>query len=238
MLGLGGRGARRTMYEKGDRPSPFQTFYMHIRLNLSEARALGCLIEKRLSTPGNYPLTLNSLVTACNQSSNRHPIVKYDQHIVNEAMVNTRNQGLSLRLSKSGSRTAKFDEKLSEKLGLNDKQAAVLAELLLRGPQTPGELRQRTTRMVDFPDLEVLEKVLENMASQGTEPIIVKLPKQPGRREARYAHTLCGPVDVEAFAQEEAPQTESGTSLKQRVSDLESQVAELTKRLEILEELR
>ena len=138
------------------------------------------MIEKRLSTPNNYPLTLNSLVNACNQTSNRDPVVEYDQHMVNDALINTRNQGLSKRLSKSGSRTAKFDESLAERLGLDDSKAAILAELMLRGPQTPGEIRQRSTRMVDFPDLELLEGLLDGMAS-GSEPIVVKLPRQPGK---------------------------------------------------------
>ena len=206
---------------------------MSILLNPSEARVLACLIEKRLSTPNNYPLTLNSLVLACNQSSNRDPVVDYDQHLVNDAMINTRNQGLSLRLSKSGSRTAKFDEKLCETLQLDDKQAAVLAELILRGPQTPGELRQRTTRMVDFPDLEVLEAVLDRLAER-TEPLVVKLPRQPGKREARYAHTLCGPVDLEV----EAPTTSlssSEQSLAERVLELEMQMATVLQRLNQLE---
>jgi uncharacterized protein YceH (UPF0502 family) len=206
---------------------------MSIHLNPSEARVLGCLIEKRLSTPNNYPLTLNSLVNACNQSSNRHPVVNYDQHIVNDAMINTRNQNLSKRLSKSGSRTAKFDESLCEHLGLSDRTAAVLAELMLRGPQTPGELRQRTTRMVDFPDLDVLEGILEKMAS-GLEPIVVKLPRQPGKREARYAHTLCGEVNVEEEAAVADVSSPPG-GLEQRVKELEAQMAEVLGRLGLLE---
>ncbi len=194
---------------------------------------LGCLIEKRLSTPNNYPLTLNSLVNACNQTSNRDPVTDYDQHLVNDALVNTRNQGLSKRLSKSGSRTAKFDESLAERLGLDDAKAAVLAELMLRGPQTPGEIRQRSTRMVDFPDLEVLEEILDGMTT-GAEPMVVKLPRQPGKREARYAHTLCGEVQIEdepADAAAPAPRS----SLEKRVEQLEATVAELMERLERLE---
>ena len=194
---------------------------------------LGCLIEKRLSTPNNYPLTLNSLVNACNQTSNRDPVTDYDEHLVNDALVNTRNQGLSKRLSKSGSRTAKFDESLAERLGLDDAKAAVLAELILRGPQTPGEIRQRSTRMVDFPDLEVLEEILEGMTT-GNEPIVVKLPRQPGKREARYAHTLCGEVQIE-----DEPATEASTvprsSLEKRVEQLEATLAEVLERLERLE---
>lgn len=201
---------------------------MSIHLNPSEARVLGCLIEKRLSTPNNYPLTLNSLVNACNQTSNRDPVVEYDQHQINDALINTRNQGLSKRLSKSGSRTAKFDESLCEQLGLDDSKAAILAELMLRGPQTPGELRQRTTRMVDFPDLAVLEDLLESMAS-GLEPLVVKLPRQPGKREARYAHTLCGEVDVEAF---ETSEPVPRSSLEKRVEELEAQMAQVMSRLD------
>lgn len=206
---------------------------MSIHLNPHEARVLGCLIEKRLSTPNNYPLTLNSLVNACNQTSNRDPVTDYDQHLVNDALVNTRNQGLSKRLSKSGSRTAKFDESLAERLGLDDAKAAVLAELMLRGPQTPGEIRQRSTRMVDFPDLEVLEEILDGMTT-GAEPMVVKLPRQPGKREARYAHTLCGEVQIEdepADAAAPAPRS----SLEKRVEQLEATVAELMERLERLE---
>lgn len=205
---------------------------MSIRLNPNEARVLGCLIEKRLSTPANYPLTLNSLINACNQSSNRNPVVQYDQHEVNDVLVNTRNQELSTRLSKSGSRTAKFAERLCEKLGIDDNKAAVLAELLLRGPQTPGELRQRTTRMVDFPDLEILEKHLRDLAT-GSEPVLVQLPRQPGKREARYAHTLCGPLDFETQQQDLSPV--SHPPLEQRVENLEKQLAELLNRLESLE---
>jgi hypothetical protein len=209
---------------------------MSIHLNPSEARVLACLIEKRLSTPNNYPLTLNSLVSACNQSSNRDPVVEYDQHIVNDALINTRNQGLSKRLSKSGSRTAKFDEELCERLGLDDAKAAVLAELMLRGPQTPGELRQRTTRMVDFPELDVLEELLDNLAS-GAEPIVVKLPRQPGKREARYAHTLCGEVtfEEEASVAGVADLSLPRSRLEQRVKNLEDQMAEVLRRLEALE---
>ena len=205
---------------------------MSILLNPSEARVLGCLIEKRLSTPNNYPLTLNSLVNACNQTSNRDPVVEYDQHLVNDALINTRNQGLSKRLSKSGSRTAKFDESLAERLGLDDSKAAILAELMLRGPQTPGEIRQRSTRMVDFPDLELLEGLLDGMAS-GSEPIVVKLPRQPGKREARYAHTLCGEVQFDEVA--EAAVSSSKSSLESRVEELERQLAEVLSRLERLE---
>lgn len=196
---------------------------------------MGCLIEKKLSTPANYPLTLNSLVLACNQTSNREPVVDYDQHVVNDALVVTREQGLSSRHSKSGSRAAKFDEHLSEKLGLNAKQSAVLAELLLRGPQTPGELRQRTTRMHDFADLDELERVLEAL-SAGNDPIVLKLPLQPGRREARFAHTLCGPIDLEALesAASESP-ARAASGLQQRVEELEAQVAELNSRLIALE---
>lgn len=209
---------------------------MDIRLNPDEVRVLGCLIEKRLSTPASYPLTLNSLVNACNQSSNRDPVVEFDQHVVNDALINTRQQDLSTRLSSAGSRAAKFEEKLCERLGLNQAGSALLAELMLRGPQTPGELRQRSSRMHSFDELSQVERVLERLTEQ---QLIVVLPKQPGKREARYAHLLCGPhvephQSVSTVAATHGEDKE--LTLAQRVQVLEEQVGALTRRLEDLEQ--
>lgn len=205
---------------------------MNIRLNIDEVRVLGCLIEKRLSTPGSYPLTLNSLVAACNQSSNRDPVVKYDQHQINDALINTRRQNYTTRLSSSGSRTAKFEEKICEILGLSQPKSAVLAELMLRGPQTPGELRARCTRMHEFGSLEEVDSVLENLAQAELAQV---LPKQPGKREARHAHLLAGPIDLlklnSSSPVEIAPDDGSQQTLAERVTILESQVAMLMEKL-------
>lgn len=209
---------------------------MSIILNPSEVRVLGALIEKRMTTPDSYPLTLNSLVTACNQSSNRHPVVAYDSHVVNEALINTRQQGLSILVSRSGSRAHKFDERLCEGLHLDERESAVLCELMLRGPQTPGELRQRASRMAPISSLEVMEKTLQQLAER-SEPLVTLLPKQPGKREARYAHLLAGAVDYAALdeADESAGSGETKMGLTQRVALLEEQLASVLARLEALE---
>lgn len=203
---------------------------MNIRLNPDEIRVLGCLMEKRLSTPASYPLTLKALVAACNQSSNRDPVVNYDQFVINDALISTRQQNHSTRMSASGSRVPKFGETLCEGLGLGPAASAVLAELMLRGPQTPGELRQRTNRMHSFDDLGSVESVLNGLASS---ELIVQLPRQPGKREARYAQLLGGPVEESSGAQSssEAPQGDAQT-LAQRVATLEAQMAEVLAKLE------
>lgn len=204
---------------------------MTIVLNPSEVRVLGALIEKRMTTPDGYPLTLNSLVTACNQTSNRHPIVEYDQYIVNDALINTRTQGLSALISKSGARAHKFAEKLCEALNLSAKESALMAELMLRGPQTPGELRQRAARMAELPDLGEVERLLEGLASRST-PLVLQLPRQPGKREARYAHLLAGEVDLSQLESAPEPSTPREKGLAERVAALEAQMAEVLSRLE------
>ncbi len=206
---------------------------MSIILNTSEVRVLGALIEKRMTTPDHYPLTLNSLVAACNQSSNRFPVTDYDQHQINDALINTRNQNLSSLVSKSGARAHKFAERLCERLELNAQGSAIIAELMLRGPQTPGELRQRASRMADFPDLESVEQVLQRL-SERSEPLVVQLPRQPGKREARYAHLLSGEVDVSQLETVSEPTTSRERSLAERVAVLEAQMAEVLSKLESL----
>ena len=211
---------------------------MNIRLNTDEIRVLGCLIEKRLSTPGSYPLTLNSLVAACNQSSNRDPVVKYDQHMINDALINTRRQGYTTRLSSSGSRTAKFEEKICEILGLSAPKSSVLAELMLRGPQTPGELRNRCKRMHEFEALEDVDAVLTSLQEAELTQV---LPKQPGKREARHAQLLGGPIDLLKISTSGHPSKEvvkdSEETLAERVATLEAQVAMLMEKMEELGEV-
>lgn len=206
---------------------------MSIILNPSEVRVLGALIEKRMTTPDHYPLTLNSLVAACNQTSNRYPVTNLDQHQINDALINTRNQGLSALLSKSGARAHKFAEKLCEKLDLNGRESAVMAELMLRGAQTPGELRQRASRMAELPDLETVERLLENL-SQRSQPLVVQLPRQPGKREARYAHLLSGDVDLSQLESAPEPTTSRERGLAERVALLEAQMAQVLAKLEEL----
>ncbi len=197
--------------------------------NPEEIRVLGCLVEKRLSTPGSYPLTLKSLVTACNQSSNRHPVVDFDSATVNEALKSTRRKSYSAILSSAGSRVPKFEERLCEQLSLDDSEAAVMAELMVRGPQTPGELRQRCTRMHSFDSLASVEVVLTQLGER-EEPLVVELTRQPGKQEARYAHLLGGEIDQEPLAVP-TPAT-SKSQLEERVALLEAQMARVLALLE------
>lgn len=210
---------------------------MDYRLSPEEVRVLGCLVEKRLSTPDQYPLTMNAVVLACNQTSNRNPVVEYDTSTVNAALKESRTDGWSTILSGAGARVPRFRENLTEKLGLSDGSVALLAELMLRGPQTPGELRQRCVRMHRFDDLESVEEALEEMATRPI-PLVVQLPLQPGRREARYAHLLGGAVEEADYADEApaAPRRSSVGELEERVARLEEELAEVLERLARLEE--
>lgn len=210
---------------------------MDFRLTPEELRVLGSLIEKRYSTPDSYPLSLNALVTACNQATNRNPVVEYDAATVNAALLSTRSDGWSWILTGAGSRVPKFKERVVERLELPAPSAAILAELILRGPQTPGELRQHCARMFRFDDLETVEAALREMASRPV-PLVVQLPLQPGRREARFAHLLAGAVDELDFADEPAavpPRRSTIPELEERVAWLEEQLADVLERLGRLE---
>ena len=186
---------------------------------------LACLIEKRYSTPDNYPLSLNSLVNACNQSSNREPVENYDAVTVDNALKSLRSQNYALIFT--GERVAKFKESLGERLNLSRPLQAVLAELMLRGPQTAGELRSRTARMFEFPDLGAVEAVLQELHER---ELIVQLARQPGKREARWAHQLCGPVDPG----ENAAPVGASSDLEERVAALEASMAEVLAKLDRL----
>jgi len=163
-------------------------------LNPVEIRVLGCLVEKELATPDYYPLTLNALVNACNQKSNRDPVVEFDEMIVAQALEGLRPLGFATQ-SAEGGRAAKYCHNLDGKLRLDPAEMAVMAELLLRGPQTAGELRQRASRMQPIDSLEAVEAILAELAGRD-EPLAVKLPRQPGRKEQRFAHLLAGEPEL------------------------------------------
>jgi uncharacterized protein YceH (UPF0502 family) len=188
-------------------------------LDTHECRVLGCLVEKQLSTPEYYPLTLNALLNACNQSSNRDPVLRLDEDAVRTALEGLRGQNLAFELSGAGSRALKYEHRLEDTLHLSVQEAAILAELMLRGPQTPGELRARCARMYPFPNLAELETGLQ-LLMEAEPPLIVRLPKAPGAREARVAHLLAGPVEAEGLSPAQAP-------APSRVSHLEAEVAAL-----------
>jgi len=201
-----------------------------------EVRVLGALIEKDLSTPEYYPLSLNALVNACNQKSNRSPVVSYDEETVDQALESLRQRKLALVTTGAEHRVPKHGHRVAETLNMGNRELAVLCELMLRGPQTPGELKSRTQRLHEFDDLDGVESSLRHLIEWQPEPLVVQLPRQPGMREVRYAHLLSG--EVEAAAQPEIPAAVpsclSGT--EQRVEKLENEVETLRATVEELRE--
>jgi uncharacterized protein YceH (UPF0502 family) len=197
-----------------------------------EVRVLGCLIEKEITTPEYYPLTANALVNACNQKSNRDPVVSYDEETVVEALDRLRHNRLALVHTGGGNRVPKYSHRLVELLNLGRRETAILCELMLRGPQTLGELRDRAGRMHRFSDMEEVESVLRSLVSE--RQLVTQLPRQPGTKEGRYAHLLSGEPDVtQAGSAAEAPRTSPGSG--ERIAALETEVAGLRERLERLE---
>jgi uncharacterized protein YceH (UPF0502 family) len=213
----------------------YKTSRRHIvtrTLTAVEIRVLGCLVEKELATPEYYPMTINALVNACNQKSNRAPVVEFDETIVAEALESLRPLGLATQSAERG-RAAKFCHNLYGKYRLANTEMAVLAELLLRGPQTGGELRQRASRMHQLESLEEVEEILNELMNQ-EEPLVAKLERQPGRKEHRYAQLLAGEPQIEE-SEPQAPvailQARAGNerieALEQEVSALKTEIAEL-----------
>lgn len=205
----------------------------HEPLSIVEARVLGCLFEKEATTPDYYPLSLNALVNACNQRSNRHPILELDEEAVTRGIESLRAKGLARVVSEADARVPKFRHSIDSVYPLPDPQRAILAELLLRGPQTVGELRGRCERMTP---LESLDQVRDELAamSVGATPIVKELPRQPGKKDTRFAQLLCGQPDARAEQPREsdAPLKVSVSSAlspeaEARIAALEAAVAEL-----------
>ncbi len=195
-------------------------------LNFNETRVLGSLLEKQVTTPEYYPLSLNALVHACNQRSNREPVTGLDEDAVRLALRNLQDKRLAAHTTDA--RVPKFEHQLQEVLNLTRGQTAVICLLLLRGPQTPGELRGRSDRLFTFPDLEQVHAVLQQLM-QHDPPLVAMLPRAPGTKEPRYAHLLSGPVD--AATPEPAGVPTLPSSDRQRIEVLETQVEELRQAL-------
>ena len=185
-------------------------------LNATEQRVLGCLVEKQLSTPDYYPLTLNALVNACNQSTNRDPVMALDEAAVSDALEGLRERQVVWFVDAAGSRTRKYEHRMADALGLSVQETAILAELMLRGPQTPGELRARSTRMYTFQDLQEVEAALDVML-EAEPPLAAKLPRQPGTKETRYAQLLGEAAETSAPA---IPQPSSRSQLEGELASL------------------
>ena len=189
-----------------------------------ETRVLGSLIEKDITTPDYYPLSLNALVNACNQKSNREPVVNYDDEIVLQAIDRLRAKGLALVSTGRESRVPKYLHRISEKFNFDRREMALLCVLLLRGPQTPGELRGRTQRMYEFDDLDAVEATLARLMEREPEPLVKRLARQPGTKESRYAHLLSGDVADTAMAAPEHPEPPPRHAADERMARLEEEV--------------
>jgi uncharacterized protein YceH (UPF0502 family) len=198
-----------------------------------EARVLGALIEKELTTPEYYPLSLNALVNACNQKSNRDPVMTLDDDAVRQALRSLNQKELAGPADNMESRVSKYEHRLQEAFNFTRHETAILCELLLRGPQTPGELRSRADRMHKFEDLGIVQTTLRRLMER--EPPLAKiLPRQPGTKEARYAHLLSGDVEISTPEPESkpvmirtSPETERIARMEEEIAGLQKEVTEL-----------
>jgi uncharacterized protein len=209
---------------------------MDITLSNDEARVLGALMEKEVTTPDYYPMTLNALVNACNQKSCRDPVVSFDEGTVSLLVDSLRDEkGLASMVSAAVSRVPKYKQRLTETYHFPPGERAILCELLLRGPQTPGELKNRAERMSHFESLDDVLAALKELETRADGPWVVQLPRQPGRKEARYMHLLCGAPDVEVIGEEsvtgEAAFSASAESPLERIKRLEEEVANMGRAL-------
>ncbi len=202
---------------------------MKYSLNEIEARILGVLIEKQMATPDYYPLTLNALVNACNQKSNRNPVMSLDEDIVEQALNSLREKHLVWQVKTHGSRTAKFEHNMKEVADLSTSEIGILCVLLVRGPQTAGELRSRTTRLVEFHGLAAVEHNLKKLADHDEGPFIEKLKRMPGQKECRYTQRFCITEQKEITSEQiSAKVEENDTAAKNdRIDELEEKLNEL-----------
>ncbi len=214
---------------------------MNIELTALEARAIGCLIEKQITTPDQYPLSLNALVNACNQKSNRDPVLELDERAVQEVVDGLVRKHMVIERSGYGSRVPKYQHVFCNtefgSLKFTPLETAIICELLVRGPQTPGELRTRASRMSEVSDVSQVEAALQNLMTRPDGPFVTRLVREAGRRDSRYAQLFCGPV-ADATAEPEAVAHVRGdddddrlTRLEKLVDQLANEVSSLRKRL-------
>lgn len=203
---------------------------MHPILNEFELRVAGSLIEKQIATPAYYPMTLNALTNACNQKNHRDPVVSYDEATVERAIDGLRAKNLAYVFHGSEARVPKYAQQFSKYFELNPSEVAVICVLILRGPQTPGELRSRTAHLQQFEQLSEIENTLQSLISRD-QPLIVKLARQPGARESRYAHLIGGEIDVEEHAEVTSNQRQPE---RDRIGKLEEELSLMRHELEQL----
>lgn len=210
---------------------------MKYQLSPLEARVIGCLLEKQVTTPEQYPLSINGVATACNQKTNREPVMTLSEAEVQDQLDTLVKRHYLRTVSGFGNRVTKYEQRFCNSefgdLKLSTAEVALVTTLLLRGAQTPGELRGRAQRMHEFADMAEVENTLERLANREDGPFVVRLPREPGKRESRYMHLFSGEVDLQAIAtQSDAPVADE--SLLARVEMLEGEVAELKQRLDSL----
>jgi len=198
-----------------------------------EIRVLGSLVEKQVTTPEYYPLTLNSLTLACNQKNNRHPVTSYNEDQVAHALETLREKNLTYVFYGSTSRVPKYKHVVPEVLRLNHAEVAVMCVLMLRGAQTPGELRGNGSRLHEFGGLEEVEETLNGLINRD-EPLVVRLPRQAGQKEVRFVHLLAGDVDVESYVEVERTAPAQRRSSNEQIERLEQKVDALTTEVDSL----
>jgi len=215
---------------------------LHIELNDTEARVIGCLIEKSIVTPDQYPMTLNALTNACNQKSSRDPVMSLTQGNVQHAIRELEGKHLVRTDENFKSRIEKYAQRFCNtrysNLQFSDAELAIVCLLLLRGPQTPGEFRSRSGRLYRFEDNAEVVQALNSLAERDTDPLVVKLPRTPGRKDSEYMHLFSGPVDIEAHVSQVREHKPGGSGkrhsvneLAERISQLEAEVAAINKKL-------
>lgn len=211
---------------------------MKIELEPSEVRVIACLIEKQITTPDQYPLSLNSLTLACNQKSNRDPAMSMDEAAVQATLDQLAKKHFIMEKSGFGSRVPKFQHRFCNTefgtLKFTPQELAIVCELMLRGPQTPGELRSRASRMAPFKDVSEVEASLAQLANRDDGPFVVRLAREPGRRESRYAQLFSGETHAAASADEPMPEPSAAAPSVSRLDRLEEEVRQLRAQVDAL----
>lgn len=227
---------RTVFFGGGAEPAPPSDFRIPMPLSAEELRVLGCLIEKQFLTPDIYPMTINSIVTACNQKTSRDPVTSYDEETVDAVLVILQDKRLAQRISGPDHRVPKYRELLGVSTGLRVSELALLCVMMLRGPNTLNELKDRTARIHSFADLDEVEQTLDRLMVREPQHLVVKLPRLAGQKEQRYTHLLAGEVDAEALAIAAAINTYPAPPREDRIARLEGEVAELRQQLASLQE--
>jgi uncharacterized protein YceH (UPF0502 family) len=206
--------------------------FMDMELNAVEMRVLGCLLEKERTTPDYYPLTLNSLMNACNQKSNRTPVMALEKSTILRALDDLRMRyKLAVEVTSSDSRVPKYRHSIRDHWKFTPAEEAILCELFVRGPQTGGDLRAHASRIYPFENLQEVEAALQRLADREEGPMVVMLPREPGRRESRWAHLFSGEVALDDFDSVVSHSSAPSADLEERVGVLEGELAELRSEL-------